>query len=1150
MGKIMLIRPHISNYKKIHCLIVFSLLLFHPIKALGDSLQSEFEAKGGYMAYLAANVQLFSIHGINDEQKAFEHWKNHGRNEGRPFDRGRVRTDRADGSFDPNYAIDGGFCWQYFACERPYKTVVFITSDAPKPAGWDGRALLLQKGDLFNLGPDYTALAYRQLNPDVANAIDSRFFPSFASVTDHYVKYGFKEGRLTNGNWSQAQLEAWNDTAYLNQNPDVRGFFLGAQGEGWKLLGKIGFAHYMNFGETEGRGTGQTLTAAEQELSLRRSFDDAGYRARNPDVVSAIASGFFASAREHFDQGGKCEFAAGNINRRPNDYLDNAYYISTNQDVASAIASGIYATSWDHWRLVGAKEGRAGLPVQAAFDNIFYLQKYPELLGDIGAGKAYPTPLIHYLLKGQEEKRNPNPNFQESAYLARNPDVADAVAKGIFTSGFDHFQRYGKFAFAEGNTDLRADDLFDPAFYLSANPDVAAGIAAGTYATAWDHWRIVGFKENRAGLPVQLGFDESFYLSKYPELINLIGQGKDYPSAVVHYILQGQSENRNPNSSFDENYYINYYKLAESIQKGLVTSGYDHYQRYGKQANYRTRRAVNGVLTVGTGKNDYATIQDAINAANSGEEIRVPAGVYKDGAFGVFDKSLTIIGAGRDITFLEPGTKLDPAVKANTGGGIAAVIGSTITPPLVTIKGFTFRGGDNSLNSPSYKEGKSGALTVRGAKVLLSECDFRQNTALTGGAIIFENSPGSEVLNSRFFANSAQRDGGAIAALKNGLSKVANCIFEDNVVATLVKDSNGNLVETGYNYVHDGNSGIHKSSGYRGFGVSYPANSAARDGEFYDRYDTGPFRLSFEKVFGPAFFGYYGGPLGGAIALNNSSPVISGCEFRRNRANFAGGAIYMIEMAAPTIDGNYFEANQSSRGGAMYSESGNVTATIINNQIIANSSPADTNFPGSGKGGGLALYYFSKPLIQGNEFRDNWADYGGGAIGIYEDSDASIITNDFINNQVKAKVTSGSIPASDGNSTLLEFGFGAGGAIDVEVGNALIEENIFDGNQARLGGGIFVVGTASIKRNSIRNSGPIAGAVGTFAGDTTLIGSGVYLANPSGLLNGIKVRLSENTFGENNLPHDIVTSNGGNKTDLEQLYIILQPGARIQTFPF
>lgn len=968
-------------------------------QAQQDPLWAEFNGKGGYRAYLAANISIFNG-GVNDEQLAFEHWKNHGRGEGRPFDKGRART-------DANYLIDGGFSWEYLACGKPHKTVVFITKDAPKPLGWDGRELLLKKGDLFNLGPDYDAAAYRVVNADVAQAIDSGAFPSFASVTDHYVKYGFKEGRLTNKNWQQSQLDSWIDNAYFTQNPDVRDFFLGAQGEGWKPFGKIGFAHYVNFGETEGRSTGQVLTAAQEELARKRGFDGAAYLARDPGLASAIQSGFYKSARDHFDEVGKCEFAIGNLNRRPNDFFDNA-------------------------------------------------------------------------------------------------------------------------------------------FYLSAYPDVASAVNAGIFATAWDHWRVAGAKEGRAGLPAEVGFDQNYYLARYPEVASLIGAGKQYPTALFHYLAVGQKERRNPNAFFDETFYVNYYQLQDAISKGLISSGHEHYQRFGKSTNNRTYRSLNGVLTVGSGANEYPTIQDAINAAQNGEEIRVPAGTYS--AFGVFDKTLTITGAGRETTFLQPGTKSDPAVKENTGGGIAAVIGSTANLPVVTIKGFTFRGGDNSLNSASYKEGKSGALTVRGAKVLISECDFRQNTALTGGAIIFENSSGSEVVNCRFIGNSAQRDGGAIAAFKNGLARVANSIFEDNVVETL-REINGQIVATGYNYVHDGNSGVHRTAGFRGYGVSYPANSPARDGEFYDRDDTGPFRLSFDKVFGPAFFGYYAGPLGGAIALNQSSPLISGCEFRRNRANFAGGAIYMIERAAPTIDGNYFEANQSSRGGAIYSESGNVTASITNNKLIANKSPADPNFPGSGKGGGIALYYLSAPLIQGNEFRDNSAGYGGGAIGIYEDSNATIRQNQFIGNIAQANNLSGSIPASDGKTTLLEFGIGAGGAIDVEVGNATIEGNNLNNNTARLGGGIFVVGTASISGNTVGNSRAISGAVGTFPGDTGLIGSGIYLANPSGNASTLKASVFNNTLSSGNFPNDIVMSTGGTAADLPKIYNVNQPGARIQKFP-
>ena len=34
--------------------------------------------------------------------------------------------------------------------------------------------------------------------------------------------------------------------------------------------------------------------------------------------------------------------------------------------------------------------------------------------------------------------------FDEEAYLAANLDVASCVAKGVFSSGLDHFKKHGK----------------------------------------------------------------------------------------------------------------------------------------------------------------------------------------------------------------------------------------------------------------------------------------------------------------------------------------------------------------------------------------------------------------------------------------------------------------------------------------------------------------------------------------------------------------------------------------------------------------------------------------------------------------------------------------------------------------------------------
>jgi hypothetical protein len=77
--------------------------------------------------------------------------------------------------------------------------------------------------------------------------------PQFFSVTDHYVKDEFKAGRITNSNWAESERSAFDDECYLTKNPDVRSYFEGAASRGWSPFGKIGFAHYMNFGQFKGR---------------------------------------------------------------------------------------------------------------------------------------------------------------------------------------------------------------------------------------------------------------------------------------------------------------------------------------------------------------------------------------------------------------------------------------------------------------------------------------------------------------------------------------------------------------------------------------------------------------------------------------------------------------------------------------------------------------------------------------------------------------------------------------------------------------------------------------------------------------------------------------------------------------------------------
>jgi hypothetical protein len=80
--------------------------------------------------------------------------------------------------------------------------------------------------------------------------------------------------------------------------------------------------------------------------------------------------------------------------------------------------------------------------------------------------------------------------FDEAAYLAMYPDVRNAVQNGAFSSGWQHFDIYGR---NEGRF-----SSFPEASYLSCNKDVLAAVDAGAYASGRDHFVNNGTWEGRS----------------------------------------------------------------------------------------------------------------------------------------------------------------------------------------------------------------------------------------------------------------------------------------------------------------------------------------------------------------------------------------------------------------------------------------------------------------------------------------------------------------------------------------------------------------------------------------------------------------------------------------------------------------------------
>lgn len=99
-------------------------------------------------------------------------------------------------------------------------------------------------------------------------------------------------------------------------------------------------------------------------------------------------------------------------------------------------------------------------------------------------------------IKEFKESDYPMHLFSENWYLERNKtDVAPAVAKGTFKSGYEHYIKHGK---GEGRLPVPpVPSEFCEGDYLELNPDVKNAVKKGSYVSGVHHYLLHGFREAR-----------------------------------------------------------------------------------------------------------------------------------------------------------------------------------------------------------------------------------------------------------------------------------------------------------------------------------------------------------------------------------------------------------------------------------------------------------------------------------------------------------------------------------------------------------------------------------------------------------------------------------------------------------------------------
>jgi glycosyltransferase involved in cell wall biosynthesis len=144
------------------------------------------------------------------------------------------------------------------------------------------------------------------------------------------------------------------------------------------------------------------------------------------------------------------------------------------------------------------------------FDRAYYLRTNPEVEAD-GL-----DPVLHYVLRGAQEGRDPHPLFDTSYYLNNNRAVGKGGANPLV-----HFLLVG------GRAGRKPHPLFDTSYYLDQNSG-----AARSAQNPLLHYLSVGEK---VGCDPSPYFDVDYYRSVHSHLLRASGE----TSPLIHFASEG-----------------------------------------------------------------------------------------------------------------------------------------------------------------------------------------------------------------------------------------------------------------------------------------------------------------------------------------------------------------------------------------------------------------------------------------------------------------------------------------------------------------------------------------------------------------------------------------------------------------------------------
>ena len=440
----------------------------------------------------------------------------------------------------------------------------------------------------------------------------------------------------------------------------------------------------------------------------------------------------------------------------------------------------------------------------------------------------------------------------------------------------------------------------------------------------------------------------------------------------------------------------------------------------------------------------YATIQAAIDAAVSGDEVIVADGVWTGQGNRDLDlhgKAITVRSASDDPTACVidcEGSWSDPH------RGFHFHNGETTN---TVVRGFTIRNGESELGSGVYCDASSptidncvitgngtlnypgGGLYCDSASPVLLACTLSSNTALSGGGVYCIS--GAPTLLHCTIADNTAVEHGAGACWVSTSPELTECTISGN---------------TGWSGSEGG--GLYAESGSLLLSnCTITANAAFAGGGLY-------FDHSDATLTGCTTNGNTADSYGGGVYCVYSSPTFANCTSSSNDAGVFGGGVYCQEYSSPTFSESEIADNLTGGG---------VVCAYYCNPTFAGCTISSNRGVGAG---GLHCVDHSRPVLSNCVIAANIADGGGGGVLCLMDSSPTIVSCTIAGNAA-IEGGGGGLCCVEGsnptitNSRITENTAMIGGGVHCWMADPVLDNCTIAGNTADSGGGILCEETSA-----------------------------------------------------------------------------------------